>query len=59
MADYRAMTNHEIRSGQGPSKKMQAYEAMEAMKRRSPFPGDYDYKTVREDAFSEKHRRFD
>ena len=59
MADYRAMTNHEIRAVGESSKKMRAYEAMEAMKKSSPFPKDYDYETVREEAFTEKYGRFD
>lgn len=39
--------------------KMRIYEAMEAMKRRSPFPRDYDPNAAREAAFEEKYGRFD
>ena len=41
------------------SKKLLAYEAMEAMKKFSPFPKEYDYEAVREEAFAEKYGYFD
>ncbi len=59
MAAYRAMTDHDLQSEDERAKKMRAYKAMEALKRSSPFPRDYDCDAVREKAFSEKYGRFD
>jgi len=40
------------------SKKIIAYEAMEAMKKFSPFPKDYDYEAVIKEALAEKYGYF-
>ncbi|MBQ9564543.1 MAG: hypothetical protein IJU98_03045 [Synergistaceae bacterium] len=58
-ADYRAMADYQDRTTQKREEKWRAYEAMETMKKRSPFPKDYDYDAAREEAFLERHGRFD
>ncbi len=40
------------------SKKLKAYYNMEAMKKLSHFPVDYDYNAVRDEAFAEKYGNF-
>ena len=56
---YMAMTGRASQAKLDRSRKMRAYEAMEAMKRRSPFPKDFDYEKAREEALTEKYGRFD
>ncbi|MBR0234309.1 MAG: type II toxin-antitoxin system Phd/YefM family antitoxin [Synergistaceae bacterium] len=53
--DYNNITGETHRK----SKKILAYEAMEEMKKRSPFPENYDYETEREEAFVEKYGHID
>ena len=53
--DYNNITGETHRK----SKKILAYEAMEEMKKRSPFPKNYNYEFEREEAFVEKYGHID
>lgn len=56
--DYEAITENNSQFENTKSKKLRAYEDMEKMKQLSPFPKDYDYDAIREEAFTEKYGSF-